>query len=170
MSLVPVINMRPQKIILIGDHKQLPATLFCDNANFTRLERSLFERLHDGGKEIYTLTTQYRMHPDIRKFPSDQFYDGKLTDAAYINSPQRIHEFGQLARLDSIFKRSMFIDIAYARETKEELKPSRNNEDEADFTWKLIEALLISLGHSDLLKKRIGIVTPYRGQHRLLYE
>jgi senataxin len=94
MSLVPVINMRPQKIILIGDHKQLPATLFCDNANFTRLERSLFERLHDGGKEIYTLTTQYRMHPDIRKFPSDQFYDGKLTDAAYINSSQRALEFG----------------------------------------------------------------------------
>ena len=48
-----------------------------------------------------------------------------------------------MARLESAFKRSTFIDIAYARETKEELKPSRNNQDEADFTWKLIEALVI---------------------------
>ena len=82
-----------KKIILVGDHKQLPHMLepdvvkrIKDNPkvkNFSTLEQSLFERLYEMfSKETkprtVMLNEQFRMHPDICKFVSDQFYEGKL--------------------------------------------------------------------------------------------
>jgi senataxin len=52
MSLLPF-ALNPKKVILVGDHKQLPATLFADNTDVTRTERSLFERLADGGRKVH---------------------------------------------------------------------------------------------------------------------
>jgi senataxin len=37
-------------------------------------EQSLFQRLQLARNQVHMLTTQYRMHPEIRKFPSDHFY------------------------------------------------------------------------------------------------
>jgi senataxin len=70
--------------VFVGDHKQLPATIMSDNKDLTKYERSLFERLVDAGHPVVRLTVQYRMHPIIRQFPSDAFYDGKLTDASTV--------------------------------------------------------------------------------------
>jgi len=41
---------------------------------------SFFERLQKNGVESHMLRTQYRMHPMIRKLPSDLFYEGNLLD------------------------------------------------------------------------------------------
>ena len=64
-------NLNPQRVVFIGDHKQLPATIMSDNKDLTRFDRSLFERLVDGGQPVLRLTVQYRMHKTIRQFPSD---------------------------------------------------------------------------------------------------
>jgi len=53
-------------------------------------ERSLFERLQDAGHPVLMLTTQYRMHPQIRAFPSNRFYRGLLSDG-----PDQMH-LGQM--------------------------------------------------------------------------
>jgi superfamily I DNA and/or RNA helicase len=66
--------------ILVGDPRQLPATVFIRSDNHRVLERSLFERLEQAGHPVHTLTTQYRMHPSIRKWPSQHFYGNSLTD------------------------------------------------------------------------------------------
>lgn len=76
--------LNPMRVVFVGDHKQLPATIMSDNKDLTKYERSLFERLVDAGQPVVRLTVQYRMHPIIRKFPSDAFYDGKLTDASIV--------------------------------------------------------------------------------------
>ncbi len=73
--------LNPKRIVIVGDPRQLPATLMSENKAKTRFERSLFERLSDAGHPVYMLTVQYRMHSTIRKFPSDKFYGGKLEDA-----------------------------------------------------------------------------------------
>ena len=44
----------------------------------------MFERFLQCGVKNYMLDIQYRMHPGIRKFPSDQFYSGKLKDSKSI--------------------------------------------------------------------------------------
>ena len=84
-----------KKIILVGDHKQLPPMLEPDIVrklqekpefkNIPDIEVSLFERLfeiffHSKGSHVKAvrLEQQYRMHPDICKFVSEVFYDGAL--------------------------------------------------------------------------------------------
>ena len=73
-----------KKLILVGDPRQLPATVLSRYAEANGLGRSLFERLEQAEHEVVMLTVQYRMHPEIRKFPSAQFYQNKLTDGDHI--------------------------------------------------------------------------------------
>lgn len=72
------------KVVLVGDPKQLPATLFSRAARDLALERSLFERLAQAGVPVKLLAVQYRMHPEIRAFPSAYFYDNALLDAQQV--------------------------------------------------------------------------------------
>ena len=73
-------------MVLVGDPRQLPATVTSERAAQAGLGRSLFERLERAGHEVVMLNVQYRMHPEIRQFPSDMFYQGKLIDAPSITA------------------------------------------------------------------------------------
>ncbi len=72
--------MHAKKVVLAGDHFQLPPTVRCKQAEEQGLGRSLFEVLHgrlpDNFKAM--LRVQYRMHEKIMNFSSRQFYEGKL--------------------------------------------------------------------------------------------
>ena len=101
-----------KKIVLVGDHKQLPHMLepdvlkmLADNPKFKdiqEIEKSLFERLFGmfstGHKsKALSLTYQFRMHPDICSFVSEVFYDGLLKTSKSITaddrkSPKEINE------------------------------------------------------------------------------
>jgi senataxin len=78
-TLIPF-EMGPKRVILVGDQKQLPATTFSENSEKTKYSRSFFERLLDNGYTRYMLNIQYRMHPMIRKYPSNTFYEGRIQD------------------------------------------------------------------------------------------
>lgn len=93
-----------RKIILVGDHKQLPHMLEPDVLkiimedpkfkDLPEIEKSLFERLFGmfskGQKpKAILLTHQFRMHPEICKFVSDAFYDGQLKTSEKITSEDR---------------------------------------------------------------------------------
>jgi senataxin len=67
----------------------LPATIFSENKDKTFFDRSFFERLVIAGKTVHTLRVQYRMHPTIRQFPSDNFYDKGLSDSNDILSREK---------------------------------------------------------------------------------
>jgi AAA domain len=73
-----------RSLVLVGDPRQLPATVLSPRAERAGLGRSLFERLEGAGHEVVMLTVQYRMHPEIRLFPSAIFYQGQLVDAKQI--------------------------------------------------------------------------------------
>lgn len=69
------------KCILVGDPKQLPPTVLSKMAANYGYEQSLFVRMQKNHpNDIHLLDTQYRMHPEISQFPSQQFYEGKLVD------------------------------------------------------------------------------------------
>ncbi len=93
-----------RKIVLVGDHKQLPhmlepdvLKLLTEDPKFRdipEIEKSLFERLFEmfskGQKpKALPLTQQFRMHPDICRFVSDAFYDGILQTAKSITPEMR---------------------------------------------------------------------------------
>lgn len=93
-----------RKIVMVGDHKQLPhmlepdvVKLLSDDPRFKdipEIETSLFERLFEmfskGQKtKAIQLTNQFRMHPDICSFVSEAFYDGKLKTSNTVSSADR---------------------------------------------------------------------------------
>jgi len=69
-----------RRCILVGDPLQLPPTIISQSAKAAGYERTLFERMQKQGTEVFMLPIQYRMHPEISSFPSNQFYAAKLTD------------------------------------------------------------------------------------------
>ena len=79
--------LRAEKIVLAGDHCQLPPTVLSDQAAARGMKNSLMQRLieRDGESILRQLTVQYRMHESIMNFSSNAFYDGKLIADVSIN-------------------------------------------------------------------------------------
>ena len=74
-TLVPLCYGAKQ-VFLVGDPRQLPATVLSAVATVHGYNQSMFKRLERCGYPVHLLKTQYRMHPSIREFPSTQFYAG----------------------------------------------------------------------------------------------
>lgn len=143
------------RMILIGDPMQLPATVISRHAQEFDYGRSLFERffIHFGKysptNPIAILTEQYRMHPAICMFPSRQFYDNRLITSRKV----------------SIYPLKPYIlfDLRHSKEARID-KSSLENEVEASFVKNLITAVASKAPEGS----SIGIITPYKGQKRLL--
>ena len=153
-------------MILVGDQNQLPATTFSENAIETCFARSLFERLLLAGYQKTMLTIQYRMHPLIREFPSNAFYDGKIGDGKNVITRKLDQE---MSRLSQFIRRNVFFDLCNSRESASER--SRCNMDEVRFTLNLIKFIVqaASGGHGfRALAGKIAVVTPYKAQVRSL--
>ncbi|XP_050095918.1 uncharacterized protein LOC126577913 [Anopheles aquasalis] len=97
-SLLPL-QYGMSKLILVGDIKQLPATALARESGVAGFRQSLFARIYrcysvSGAKRagVKELVIQYRMHPDICKWPNEYFYNGALisdpiTTALYRKQP-----------------------------------------------------------------------------------
>lgn len=73
---------RAGRVVLAGDHCQLPPTVKSFEAMKAGLGKSLMERLVENHPEAVTLLTmQYRMNEEIMRFSSDWFYSGAMTAA-----------------------------------------------------------------------------------------
>ena len=72
--------LKARKVVLVGDHLQLPPTVMAPAAAEGGLGVTMFERLHAlyGDTIAEMLTTQYRMHASIMQWSSDVLYDGRL--------------------------------------------------------------------------------------------
>jgi hypothetical protein len=75
----------PNRLLAVGDPKQLPATVTSQHAVNLGLAKSLHERLmYECDKEYTMLNVQYRMKPEICEFASDQFYGGLIQNSATV--------------------------------------------------------------------------------------
>jgi predicted DNA helicase len=161
--------LRAGRVILAGDHCQLPPTVRSDEARRQGLGVSLFERLADasGDKLARRLDVQYRMHHAIMEFSSDEFYEsGLIADAAV--EEHLLSGLPDVAGGPLTESPLEFIDTAGAG-YDEELEPdgeSRLNRREAD----LIVARVAALVASGVSPATIGVITPYAAQARLLTE
>lgn len=78
-TLIPLVCNNPEKIVLIGDHKQLQPVVSNVQVRKLGMGKSLFQR---HVQKTLMLDTQYRMHQDICRFPSEAYYEGRLKTAA----------------------------------------------------------------------------------------
>ena len=78
---------RAGRVILAGDHCQLPPTVKCYEAMKGGLGRTLMERIVSDKPEVVTLLrTQYRMHEDIMRFSSQWFYHNQMVAAPEVRN------------------------------------------------------------------------------------
>lgn len=141
---------RVERVVMSGDHYQLPPTIKSIEAAKEGLEETLFARAIENQPESSVmLETQYRMEAAIMGFSSEYFYNGKLKQAESI-----IHR-------PPLFDQPLqFIDTAGAgfnEELKEETL-STFNRDEALFLGRFLKQENLRKGMS------IGIIAPYKAQ------
>lgn len=75
-----------QKIILAGDHLQLPPTVLSEQAAQNGLNISILEACFLKFDTIYLLDTQYRMREAIAQFSNEYFYNGKLKTSIFLSN------------------------------------------------------------------------------------
>lgn len=162
-TLIPLqlLKSKGSKSIMVGDPKQLPATVLSDVASKYLYQCSMFERLQKAGHPVTMLTKQYRMHPEICRFPSLHFYDGKLLNGDGMSSKETpFHKTEGLGPY-------LFFDIVDGQELHGKNSGSLYNECEADAAVELLRFFRKSYP-SEFVGGRIGIITPYRSQLSLL--
>ncbi|OEJ99630.1 IGHMBP2 family helicase [Roseivirga misakiensis] len=140
---------KAHRLIMAGDHLQLPPTIKSLKAAKSGLAETLFEKAINHIEQSVMLSTQYRMHPDIVKFSGDHFYNGGLITAEEVI----------LRESNSESDHFLFIDTAgcgFNEKVKKETL-STYNTDEA--------ALLIKHLSSNLsIQETVGIIAPYKAQ------
>jgi superfamily I DNA and/or RNA helicase len=150
---------RVGRVVLAGDHCQLPPTVKSIAALKAGLGKTLMERLVETHPEAVTLLKiQYRMSEDIMRFSSDYFYDGQVESAPEV-------------KYRSILDLDKAIEWKSLEETGESLlNSSRINTSEAELTLDTLQQYLERIGKQRLLDERIdvGIISPYRAQVQLL--
>lgn len=151
------------RVILAGDHCQLPPTVKSIMALKGGLGKTLMERIVENKPETVTLLKmQYRMNEQIMKFSSDWFYNGMVESAPTV-SHRGILDYDTPM---------MWIDTAEC-DGKEEFVGEnfgRINRAEAELTLQTLQQYLEKIGKQRILEESIdvGIISPYRAQVQLL--
>ncbi|KAK9748681.1 hypothetical protein RND81_02G073200 [Saponaria officinalis] len=163
VGLLPPLSLGAARCVLVGDPQQLPATVISKAAGTLLYSRSLFERFQQAGCPTMLLSVQYRMHPQIRDFPSRYFYQGRLTDSeSVVGLPdERYYQ-------DPLLRPYLFYDITHGRESHRGGSVSFQNIHEAQMCLRIYEHLQKTLKSLGLGKVTVGIITPYKLQLKCL--
>lgn len=185
---------RASRVILAGDHCQLPPTVKSIAALRAGLGKTLMERIAENKPEMVTLLKiQYRMNDEIMRFSSDWFYGGKVESAPQIkyrsvldydhpitwidtsNEENQITIEGEDAPKDSASTSS---SVSAANQNsdlnfKEQFVGEsfgRINKAEAELTLLTLAEYFTKIGKQRVLEERIdvGIISPYRAQVQYL--
>ena len=143
------------RVVMAGDHQQLPPTVKSVKAGKEGLEQTLFERAMQLKNASVMLETQYRMHPEIMNFSSEYFYASKLKTADDVILRERTAQWPHF----------VFIDTAgcgFQEKVKKQTLSTYNQEE--------AELLLNYLGQNLSLDQTIGIIAPYKAQTEVLKE
>jgi ATP-dependent RNA/DNA helicase IGHMBP2 len=144
--------LRAERVVLAGDHLQLPPTVLSAAAQAGGLGISLFERLlalHGDAMKV-SLAEQYRMHEAIMRYPSDALYGGLLR--AHPDVAGRALDGAPLEVVDTSGRGF--------EEATPEGSDSKWNEGEAELVAAEVERVL-ALG---VLPAEVAVIAPYDGQ------
>lgn len=185
---------RASRVILAGDHCQLPPTVKSIAALRAGLGKTLMERIAENKPEVVTLLKiQYRMNDEIMRFSSDWFYGGKVESAPQIkyrsvldydhpitwidtsNEENQITIEGEDAPEDSastassVSAANLNSDLNFKEQFVGE-SFGRINNAEAELTLLTLAEYFTKIGKQRVLEERIdvGIISPYRAQVQYL--
>ena len=162
---------RVSRVILAGDHCQLPPTVKSFAALKAGLGKTLMERIVDNKPEVVTLLKmQYRMNEEIMRFSSDWFYGNQVESAPEVKFRSILDldipmtwvdtsQFQLPENEESLFK-EQFVGESFGR----------INKAEAELTLMALETYFNKIGKQRILDERIdvGVISPYRAQVQYL--
>ncbi len=165
---------RVSRVILAGDHCQLPPTVKSFAAMKAGLGKTLMERIVDNHPETVTLLKmQYRMNEEIMRFSSDWFYGNQVESAPEVKYRSILDLDIPMTWIDT----SLFVESGKRKEEGELFKEEfvgesfgRINKAEAELTLLVLEQYFQKIGKQRILDERldVGIISPYRAQVQYL--
>ena len=166
---------RVSRVVLAGDHCQLPPTVKSIAALKAGLGKTLMERIVETHPEVVDLLKiQYRMNDDIMRFSSNWFYQGLVESAPDVKYRSILDMDIPMTWIDTSEMRNErnerndgTADVLFKEESSGE---SRVNKAEAELTLLALQLYFEKIGKQRLLDERIdvGIISPYRAQVQLL--
>ena len=159
---------RVSRVVLAGDHCQLPPTVKSIAALKAGLGKTLMECIVEMHPEAVTLLKiQYRMNDDIMRFSSNYFYHGQVESAPEVKYRSILDMDVPMTWIDT----SQF-DLPLTSFKEEFVGESfgRINKAEAELTLLALQNYFEKIGKQRLLDERIdvGIISPYRAQVQYL--
>lgn len=155
---------RANRVVLAGDHFQLPPTVKSKEAEKGGLELSLFEKcIQRQPAAAIMLRTQYRMHDHIMQFSNQQFYHGQLIAHESVGQTD-LHTFNPIFPADLAVE---FVDTAGCGYNEQSFAEgaSTANPEEADLLLRHLQHLLKDYSaYPNPEPLHIGIISPYRAQ------
>lgn len=148
-----VLQENLKSLVLVGDDKQLPATVISSHALRMKYDVSLFSRLLALGYPSALLMTQYRMHPAISRWPRVRFYEGKVVDGDNVKSEAYVKSWHDEFPPLSVYNVSV---------GKEESNAYGSKFNAAEAT--VVTQILRSIKRRVAGKLSVGIVSPYKEQ------
>ena len=163
---------RASRVILAGDHCQLPPTVKSIAALKAGLGKTLMERIVENKPEVVTLLRmQYRMNEEIMRFSSDWFYGNQVESAPEVKFRSILDLDLPMTWVDtSVFSEvSKNSDISFKEEFVGE-SFGRINKAEAELTLLALEQYFEKIGKTRILNDRldVGVISPYRAQVQYL--
>ena len=158
---IPV--LKAEKLVMAGDHCQLPPTIKSEEAAAGGLSATLLEKciaLHP--EAVVMLEEQYRMHTDIMTYSSEVFYEQRLSAHASVAGNLLFESDAPLA----------FVDTAGCGFEEKTEGTGISNPEEAAFVFKHLSQTVAQLEALYTVDNfpSIAIISPYRGQIELLQE
>lgn len=163
---------KAHRVILAGDHRQLPPTIKSPEAMHGGLDKTLMQYIVENKpKAVSLLTVQYRMCETIMQFPNHEFYEGKLESAPEVKyrgildwdtavewvesglSSQQPHQSNPVPTMEEQGNGSSWYNLS-----------------EAQLTLETLQRYFEKIGKERLLEENVdvGIISPYKGQVALL--
>ena len=174
---------RASRVILAGDHQQLPPTIKCYEAMKQGLGKTLMERIVENQPDAVTLLkVQYRMNDDIMKFSSDWFYQGEVESDESVKHRSVLDLEHSIQWIDgNEILQQVNEDLEKQGASKEKLdidfteqfigeNHGRINKAEAELVLSTLKNYIDKIGKERFLAERldVGIISPYKVQTQYL--
>ncbi|XP_073692825.1 3'-5' exoribonuclease HELZ2 [Garra rufa] len=155
-AFIPLVSYNPKQIVLLGDHQQIRPIVQCALVRKMGMQQSLFERYMD---LAIMLDTQYRMHEEICRFPSKEFYEDKLKTGAERGPRYLLKKNGNPTAI--LFGHVQGKEDSLVVSTKEGNENSVANIEEAE---QAVHVAKLLINQSGVKPEHIAILTPYNAQ------
>ena len=174
-----IATRRASRVILAGDHQQLPPTIKCYEAMKQGLGKTLMERIVENQPNAVTLLkVQYRMNDAIMKFSSDWFYHGEVQSDESVKHRsvldlehpiQWIDGNEMLQQVNEELKEDEKLNIDFTEQFIGE-NHGRINKAEAELVLTTLHNYINKIGKERFLAERldVGIISPYKVQTQYL--